>query len=158
MNGTTKRHGVGILAMAVAGALAVAFAATAQMPGPPMAGQGRPFLRALREGLATVGVTDDQKANIVAILQARKDAAQALALKTRTDAKALHDLASAATPDPAAVGKAFLTVKGDREAVKAMAEKVLDDVKAVLTPEQAGKLDGYLAALKQMRRGRMGRG
>lgn len=155
MNGTTNRHGLGILALAVAGALALAVAAAGQTSAPLTPGHGRPFLRALRGGLATVGVTEDQKANIVAILQAQKDDAQALALKTRTDAKALNGLASAATPDPAAVGKAFLTVKGDRDAVKAMAGKVLDDVKAVLTPEQAGKLDGYLAALKQMRRGRM---
>jgi len=39
-----------------------------------------------------------------------------------------------------------------------MAEGILADVKAVLTAEQATKLDGYLAALKQMRRGRAGRG
>lgn len=157
MNGMTKRRGIGLLALAVAGTLAVALAAAAQ-PGPWAAGQGGPFLRALRGGLATVGVTDEQKTKIRAILEAKKDAGQALAAKTRTDAKALHDLANAATPDPAAVGKAFLTLKGDRDAIKTMAEGVLADVKAVLTPEQAGKLDGYLAALKQMRRARMGRG
>lgn len=158
MNGTTGRRGLGILALAVAGALSLAVAAAAQTADPFTPGQGRPFLRALRGGLATVGVTDDQKARIVAILKEKKDAAEALAGQTRTDARALHDLSGAATPDPAAVGKAFLTLKADRDAAKAMAEEVLDDVKAVLTPEQAGKLDGYLAALKQLRRGRMGRG
>ena len=158
MNGTTKRRGFGLLALAAAGALAVALAAAAQ-PGPPAgAGKGGPFLRALRGGLATVGVTDEQKARITAILEAKKEAAQALAAKTRTDAQALRNLADATAPDPTAVGKAFLTLKGDREAAKAMAEGVLADVKAVLTPEQAGKLDVYMAALRQMRRGRMGRG
>ena len=158
MNGTTNRTRIGLITLAVAGALAVALAAAAQ-PGPPAgAGRGGPFLRALRGGLATVGVTDEQKARIVAILEAKKDDAQALAAKIRADATALHDLANAATPDPAAVGKAFLTLKGDREAAKAMAEGILADVKAVLTPEQAAKLDAYLAALKNLRRGRMGRG
>ena len=158
MNETTKRRGIGLLALAVAGALAVALAAAAQ-PGPPAgAGRGGPFLRALRGGLATVGVTDEQKAKIVAILEAKKDAGQALAAKTRTDAKALRDLANVATPDPTEVGNAFLTLKGDREAAKAMAEGVLADVKAVLTPEQAAKLDAYLAALKHLRKGAMAGG
>jgi Spy/CpxP family protein refolding chaperone len=159
MNGTkTKRSGIGLLALAVAGALAVALAAAAQ-PGPPAgAGKGGPFLRALRGGLATVGVTDDQKVKIRAILEAKKDDAEALGAKTRVDGVALKSLANAAAPDPTAVGKAFLTLKGDREAAREMAEGVLADVKAVLTPEQAGKLDAYLAALKQMRGGRKGRG
>ncbi len=157
MNGTTKRRGLGILALAVAGTLAVAMAAAAQMPGPPMAGRGGPFLRALRGGLAAVGVTDDQKAKITAILEAKKDAAKTLGAKARTDGQALKALVSAATPDPTAVGSAFLTLKGDRDAAKAMRQDVLTQVKAVLTAEQAGKLDGYLAALKQMGRARMGR-
>ncbi|MFI5182526.1 MAG: hypothetical protein ACHQPI_14165 [Thermoanaerobaculia bacterium] len=158
MDGKTKRRGLGILALAVVGTLALAYAAAAQTPAPFALGQGRPFLRALRGGLATAGVTDDQKTKIKAILEGKKDAAQVLAAQTRVDAKALHDLANAATSDPATVGKAFLTLKGDRDAAKALADGVLTQIKGVLTPEQAGKLDGYLAALKQVRRARMGRG
>ncbi len=158
MNGTTKRHGLRLAALAAAGALAVTLAAAAQTAAPPAAGRGRPFLRALRGGLATVGVTDEQKTKIKAILEAKRDAADVLRAQTRIDAKALHDLASSPSPDPAAVGKAFLAVKGDRDAAKAMADGVLGEIKTVLTADQAGKLDAYFAALKQMRRGAMFRG
>ena len=119
------------------------------------AGRGGPFIRALRGGLATLGLTDDQKAKIVAILQAQKEAGQTLASKLRTDGQALKELAGAATPDPSAVGNAFLTLKADREAARAMADGILTDVKAVLTPEQVAKLDAYLAALRHLRKGAM---
>jgi Spy/CpxP family protein refolding chaperone len=158
MNGTMNRSRIGLVALAVAGALAVALAATAQPAPPAGAGKGGPFLRALRGGLATVGLTDDQKTKIKAILEAKKDAAQALAAKTRTDAQALRDLANAATPDPTAVGNAFLTLKGDRDAAKTMAASVLASVEAVLTPAQVAKLDAFLAAMKNMRRGHLSGG
>jgi Spy/CpxP family protein refolding chaperone len=126
-----------------------------------MAGPGRghgPFIRALHGGLATLGLTDDQKTKIKAVLASKKDAGLALRQKMRTDASALHGLTSAANPDPAAVGAAFLKVKANRDAARAMATGVIADVKTVLTPEQQTKLDGYLAALKQFRRIRAGRG
>jgi Spy/CpxP family protein refolding chaperone len=114
-------------------------------------------MRALRGGLATLGLTDDQRTKIKAILTAKKDAGTALRQTMRTDARALHDLASAATPDPAAVGTAFLKVKANREKARTMAEGALGEIKSVLTPDQATKLDGYFAALKQLRQARRGR-
>ena len=112
--------------------------------------------RALRGGLATLDLSDDQKAKIRTILESKRDAAQGLTLTMRTDAKALHDLAAAPNPDPAAVGAAFLKLKADRDAVRGAAEGVLGEIKGVLTSEQQTKLDGYLAALRQMRRARHG--
>ncbi len=160
MNRIAKRPGAALLAVALAVGLGAALAASAQPfgPGGPggHGGQAGPFLRALRGGLATLDLTDDQKAKIRTILESKKDAGQALALTVRTDAKALHDLAAAPNPDPAAVGAAFLKVKADRDAVKNAMEGLLDEIKTVLTPDQQTKLDGYLAALKQMRRGRPG--
>lgn len=158
MKETTNRSRIGLVALAAAGALAVALAVAAQTTTPAMAGRGGPYLRGLRRGLATVGLTDDQKTKIAAIFAANKDAAQALATKTRTDAKALRGLATAATPDPTAVGNAFLTLKGDRDSAKTMAAGVLSSVEAVLTPDQAAKLDAYLAALKTLRKGHMSGG
>ncbi len=163
MNRTNERRSFGLMALAAAGALAVALAAAAQTsaqtaaptPGP---GTARPFLRALKGGLATVGVTDDQKTKIAAILESKRDAAQALQTKARTDGAALKALANSASPDPAAVGQAFLTLKGDRDAAQAMREDLLAQVKGVLTADQAVRLDAYLAAVKQMGRARFGRG
>ena len=155
MNSIAKRPGAGLLGVALTLGLGVALAASAQPfgAGGP-GGHGGPFLRALRGGLATLDLSDDQKAKIRTILESKRDAAQGLALTMRTDAKALHDLAAAPNPDPAAVGAAFLKLKADRDAVRGAAEGVLGEIKGVLTPEQQTKLDGYLAALKQMRRGR----
>ena len=158
MNEMSKRSRIGIAALAVAGALAIAFAASAQTAPPTMAGRGGPYARALRRGLATVGLTDDQKSKIAAIFAANRNAAQTLGAKTRADAQALRGLANAATPDPTAVGNAFLTVKGDRDAARTMAQGVLTDVKAVLTPDQVATLDTYLAALKTLRKGHMSGG
>jgi Spy/CpxP family protein refolding chaperone len=157
MNGITKRPGAGLLAVALVAALGAALAASAQPygAGGRAAGAG-PMVRALRGGLSTLDLTDDQKAKIRTLLESKRDAAEALALTTRTDAKALRDLAAASSPDAAAVGAAFLKVKADREAVRAAAQGALGEVKAVLTPDQAAKLDGYLAAHRQMRHGRGG--
>jgi Spy/CpxP family protein refolding chaperone len=159
MLGTNTKRYAGLWGVALAVALGVALVAAAQ-PG-PMAGPGRghgPFIRALRGGLATLGLTDEQKTKVKAVLASRKDAGLALRQKMRADATALHDLAGATNPDPAAVGAAFLKVKANREEARSMAVGVIADVKTVLTPEQQTKLDGYLAALKQFRRVRTGRG
>jgi Spy/CpxP family protein refolding chaperone len=154
MNRITTRLAVSVLALSLAVSLGATFAATAQ---PATEGRpGSPFIRALRGGLATLGLTDDQKSEIKAVLLSKKEAGTALRQKMRADAKALHDLASAATPDPAAVGTAFLKVKTNREQARNMAEEALDEVKSVLTPDQATKLDGYFAAMKQLRRQRFG--
>ncbi|HUM01526.1 MAG TPA: periplasmic heavy metal sensor [Thermoanaerobaculia bacterium] len=161
MNSIAKRPVTGLLALALVVGLGTAVASSAEPVGPGgrgPGGHGRPFLRALRGGLATVGLTDDQRTKIRSILESKKDGVQTLALKTRTDARALHDLASAPRPDTAAVGAAFLKVQADREAVRGTAENVLGEIRTVLTSEQQTKLDGYLAALRQMRRGRAARG
>lgn len=153
MIGTGTKRGAGLLAVALTVALIGASLATAQQasPGEPGAGR-RPLLRALRGGLSTLGLTDDQKAKIRGILVSKKDARQELRQRMRADAAALHALSGSSDPDPAAVGAAFLRVRANRETARAMASGVLTDVKAVLTPEQQAKLDGYLAALKQLRR------
>jgi Spy/CpxP family protein refolding chaperone len=153
MNERTTKRGAGLLALAVTVALGAGATAAAQgaFPGGPGAGHGI-FLRALRGGLATLALTDDQKAQIRTILSSKRDAGQALRQKMRTDAQALHALAAAPDVDPAAVGAAYLKVRANREASRSMAAGVVADVKAVLTPEQQTKLDGYLAALRQLRR------
>ncbi len=159
MHGTNTKRVAGLWGIALAAALGVALVAAAQRG--PMAGPGRghgPLIRALRGGIATLALTDEQKTKVKAVLASKKDAGRALRQKMRTDASALRDLAGATNPDPAAVGAAFLKVRANREAARALAKGVLTDVKAVLTPDQRAKLDGYLAALKQFRRVRAGRG
>ncbi len=155
MNRITTNRAAAFFALVLAVSLGATLAASAQ----PAAGgrPGRPFIRAVRGGLATLDLTDDQKTEIKAILLSKKEAGTALRQKIRADARALQDLASASTPDPAAVGTAFLKVKANREQARNMAEGALDEIKRVLTPDQATKLDGCFAAMKQLRRHQAGR-
>ncbi len=150
MNRNTRRPTAGLLALALAVLLGVVGGAAAQ-PAPGGGPGRRPYMRALRGGLAALNLTDDQKAKIKAIFQARRDSGAEFALKMRADAKTLRDLAGAASPDPAAVGAAYLKVKANRDQARAMGESLLTEIKGVLTPDQATKLDGYFTALKQLR-------
>jgi Spy/CpxP family protein refolding chaperone len=148
--GSIGRKATGIcLAALVTGALGgTALAQANKGPGP--------VLRALRGGLATLDLSQDQKDEIKGIFEAKKPGFETLRAKMKADATALHDAASAATPDTATVGAAFLKVRADREAAKASFESLLTEIKGVLTPDQQKKLEGYLAAMRQMRRGRHG--
>lgn len=143
--GRIGRKGTGIcLAALVAGALAGPV--LAQDPGGP-----GPVMRALKGGLATLDLTQDQKDKIKGIVEAKKPAFEALRTQMKADATALHDAASAATPNNATVGAAFLKVRANREAAKADLKSLLTDINGVLTPDQQKKLEGYLSALRQMR-------
>lgn len=153
MNERTTKRGAGLLVLAVTVALVVAATAAAQgaFPGGPGAGHGI-FVRALRGGLATLGLTDDQKAKIRTILASKRDAGRALHQKMRTDRATLNALAGAPDPDPASVGAAYLTVRANREEARKMAQGTLGEIRSILTPDQQAKLDGYFGALKQLRR------
>jgi Spy/CpxP family protein refolding chaperone len=167
MNGiSTRKTALGLVAGSLA--LLLATAAHAQFgpgpmggPGPmagagPMAGpggvRGGQVVRALRTALATLDLTDDQKAKIKATFEAKKAGFEALRTQMQTDAKALHDAANATTPDPATVGAAFLKVKEGRSEAKDQLDALMADVKAVLTADQRTRLEASLATLKQLRR------
>jgi Spy/CpxP family protein refolding chaperone len=169
MNGNvTRKSLLGLAAGSVA--LLLATAAYAQFgpgptggPGPmsgagmgPMAGPGggpgRQVVRALRTALATLDLTDDQKARIKAVFEAKRAGFESLRTQMQADAKALHDAANAPDPDPATVGAAFLKLKQDRAGAKDQFDALMADVKAVLTADQRTRLDASLATLKQLRR------
>lgn len=143
-----KATGISLAALVSAALGGAALAQPRQGPGPVM--------RALRGGLATLDLTADQKDEIQGIFEAKKAGFEALRAKMKADATALHDAASATTPDPAVVGAAFLKVRANREAAKAGFNSLMTDIKGVLTPDQQKKLEGYLAAMRQMNRGRHG--
>ena len=151
---TTRKTTLGLLAATAA--LLVTTAASAQFgPGPmagPGGGPGRQIVRALRTALATLDLTDDQRAKIKAIFEAKKAGFETLRTEMRADAKALHEAANAATPDPATVGAAFLKLKENRADAKDQFDALMVDVKAVLTADQRTRLEASLATLKHLRR------
>lgn len=132
-------------ALLLAGALA-AGAALAQ----PAPGQGR-LARGIRAAMATLDLTDAQKEKVKAIFAAHKDEAVAFHTQAKANRDALKAAASAASPEPAIVGAAFLKVRADGQAAKAKIQAVRTEIDAVLTLEQRAKLDGWIAAHKQQR-------
>lgn len=122
-------------------------------PGP--GGHGKPG-RLLRGALASLDLTETQKTQIKAKIVAERDTIKPLREQMKADHDALRAAAEAPNADAATVGKAFLKVQKDREAIKAEMQKVKDSIASVLTPEQQAKLDGYLSAMHPRRHGRPG--
>jgi Spy/CpxP family protein refolding chaperone len=133
----------GAAALLVAGALA-AGTALAQTHG------GR-YARGVRAALSTLDLSDAQKEKVKAIFASHKDQSVAFRTQAKANREALRAAASAADPDPAAVGAAFLKVRAHAKALKAQLEGVHAEINGVLTPEQKAKLDGWIAAHRQQR-------
>ena len=144
---------LGAAAVLLTGALAGS--ALAQ-PGPGGPGGQHKLAQGIRAALSTLDLSDAQKEKIKAIFESHKEEGAALRAKTKADREALKAAASAAKPDPAVVGAAFLNVRADGEAAKAKMKAVRAEIDAVLTPEQKAKLDGWIAAHRQMRGGLRG--
>jgi periplasmic protein CpxP/Spy len=129
------------------------------LAGSPALGQGyrggreRAPGRGIRAALATLDLTDAQKEKVRALFEAEKPKHEALRLEGRTAREALEAAASAEQPDPAAVGAAFLRVQANRKTAKAERSASKEKLEALLTPEQRAKLEGWMAAHRQARRG-----
>jgi Spy/CpxP family protein refolding chaperone len=135
----------GATTLILAGALAAGTAIAQAQPAP-----GR-FARGIRAAMATLDLTDAQKEKVKAIFASHKDEGVAFHTQAKADRDALKAAASAATPDPAGVGAAFLKVRADGQAAAAKMKAVRTEIDAVLTPEQRAKLDGWIAAHRQQR-------
>lgn len=154
MTRTTMRRlstGAVVLGLVLAGSAALAG------QGPRGGREGAPG-RGLRAALASLDLTDTQKEKVNALLDAGKPKFEALRQEGRAAREALKSASEAPTPDPAAVGAAFLRVKAHRGAVRAERESSRKALEALLTAEQKAKLDGWRAAHRQMRRGAGGPG
>jgi Spy/CpxP family protein refolding chaperone len=135
--------GVGVTALAVVLAGGVALAGNQ--------GGGGHFGRGIRAAMATLDLSDAQKEKVKAIFASHKDQAVAFRTQAKANREALRATASAADPDPAAVGAAFLKVRADGQAAVAKMKAVRAEIDAVLAPEQRAKLDGWIAAHRQQR-------
>ena len=154
MNGTTTRR---LTSTAVA--LGLLLAGSAALAGQGFRGgrEGAPG-RGLRAALATLDLTEAQKAEVKQHFEAERAKRETLRQEGRAAREALRAAAQAANPDPAGVGAAFLRVDAHQKAVKADREAARERFEAILTPEQRAKLDGWRDAHRQMRRDRPGRG
>jgi Spy/CpxP family protein refolding chaperone len=115
-------------------------------------GGGGHFARGIRAAMATLDLSEAQKDKVKEIFASHRDERMAFHAQTRANRDALKAAASAADPDPAAVGAAFLKVRADGQAATSRMKAVRTEIDAVLTPEQRAKLDGWIAAHRQQRR------
>jgi protein CpxP len=111
-----------------------------QAPHGPLAG----YLRCLH----IVDLTDVQKADVKALLEAARPKLEALHVTLRADREALRAAVTATPPDPCVVGAAFLKVEADVKAVGDELKALRSAIEALLTPEQKAKLEGCLKAPK----------
>jgi Spy/CpxP family protein refolding chaperone len=133
----------GAATLLLVGALAAGTALSQPAPGR--------FARGIRAAMATLDLTDAQKDKVKAIFTSHKDEGMTFHAQVKADREALKSAASAANPDPATVGAAFLKVRADGQATKAKMKAVRTEIDTVLTPEQRAKLDGWIAAHRQQR-------
>jgi protein CpxP len=115
-------------------------AGAAAAPRGPLAG----YLRCLH----IVDLTDVQKADVRALLEAARPKLEALHVTLRADREALRAAVTATPPDPCAVGTAFLKVEADVKAIGEELKALRTAIEALLTPEQKAKLEGCLKAPK----------
>jgi Spy/CpxP family protein refolding chaperone len=103
-------------------------------------------------GLSRLDLTESQKAEVKRIMESRKATIESLREQIRADREALDAAAEAQSPNPSAVGAAYLKVRADREAMRAEHKATMDQIRSVLTPEQQQKMD----TMKEKRMERFG--
>jgi Spy/CpxP family protein refolding chaperone len=121
--------------------------------GAELGNKARGRLGLLRRALASLDLTEAQKTDIREVFEKAKPSLQDPGARVKTDRETLRAAAEAAEPDAAAVGKAFLKLRTDGKDLRGAFEKLLSDVRALLTPEQQSTLDGYIAGAKHRRNG-----
>lgn len=106
-------------------------------PGGP-GGPGGPQMEMMAEHL---GLSDEQKTQIKAIHEKTRETVEPL-MKAAGDAHQAFDTAlNAENADAAKVGQAALAMRSADRRIEAQHKAAMDSVKALLTPEQAAKLD-----------------
>ena len=109
-------------------------------------------------GLSRLDLTETQKADIKRIMESRHAALEPLRERFQADREALRAAAEAPSPDPSAVGAAFLRVRANGETMRAERQKTMEEVRAVLTNEQREKFDAMKENFRGRHRGMGGRG
>lgn len=132
-----------IIALALSSTIALA-----QGPGKPPNSPDQGRKSKLQKCLTIVQLTDAQKTQIKAIMEAARPGLEVLHQKMVTDRQALRAAIEATPQDNCAIGAALVQVQADKQAIRSEREKVGDAVRALLTPEQQARLEGCLQAPK----------
>ena len=106
----------------------------------------------MMRGLARLDLTEAQKTQVKGIMESRKATFESLRERMRADREALDAAVEAQSPNPAAVGAAYLKVRANRETMRAEHRATMEQIRSILTPEQQEKFDK-----NEQQRGRFGR-
>ena len=101
-------------------------------------GARRPGSAPLAEEL---GLSDDQKAQFEALRGKQRETLRPLMEGARQAHEAFQTALDADNADAAAIGQAALAMKAAEKKLRAAHDAAFEEVKAILTPEQAAKLE-----------------
>lgn len=93
-----------------------------------------------------LGLTDAQVEAIKALMQTRDERAQAIRTEIEQKRQALNALLDAASPSPADVGNAAISLHASEKKIAAERDWFIAELKKLLTGDQQQKLDTLLAA------------
>jgi Spy/CpxP family protein refolding chaperone len=117
----------------------------AQPPGPPPGrefGPGGPGGPGFGPRLAEeLGLSDDQKAQLEALRGKQRETLRPLMESARQAHEAFQAALDADRPDATAIGQAALVMKAAETKLRAAHDAAFEEMKAILTPEQAAKLE-----------------
>lgn len=150
MRKTTRRLAI------TAVALSLLLAGSAAFAGQGRGGREGAPGRGIRAALAGLDLTDAQEAKVKELLEGERPKYEALRQEGRASREALRTAAKSETPDPAAVGAAFLRVDAHRKTLRAEKKSSRQKIEALLTAEQRAKLEGWTSAHRQMRQAASG--
>ncbi|MEO8359242.1 MAG: Spy/CpxP family protein refolding chaperone [Vicinamibacteria bacterium] len=157
-----KKHTLTVAALAVASFGWISIAAAQPPEGGPrrqggLGGPGGPPAMGMGMGMMAehLGLSDEQKTQIKAIHEKERETIQPLMKAVGESQRAFDTALNAEAPDAAAVGQAALAMRDARRSVEASQKATMEQIRAILTPEQAAKFDEMQ---KHMRGGRSGFG
>ncbi|MEO8349454.1 MAG: periplasmic heavy metal sensor [Acidobacteriota bacterium] len=112
----------------------------------------------IMKGLSRLDLTEAQKTEVRRIMESRHAALESLHSRFQADRDALRTAADSPSPEPTAVGVAYLRVRANGETMRAERQKTMEEVRAILTNEQREKFDSMKENMKERRRGMGERG
>ena len=123
--------------------LAIAVSGLAQ-DAPPTTPANPSVHHRLHDCLAILNLTDPDKTSIENVLAAAKQTVQADVAAVKTARQTLETALAATPPDACTVGADALALKAAREALRTERHTVLNQILAVLMPDQQSRLRGCL--------------
>jgi Spy/CpxP family protein refolding chaperone len=91
--------------------------------------------------LDRLGLSDDQKAAVEAVHEKNKDSMRPLGEAARQAHDAFQKALDGDAPDATKVGQLALTMSAAQKKLDAARKAEMDEIKAILTPDQAQKLE-----------------